>query len=515
MPPKRNRVQGGNARSRASAVPQGDRRRRARPESEDVTDQPAATRRRVEEARQPEWTMRSTVEGILLEGSTLKSNMGLNEFLRSYLGGTAAVDEDHNVTMQAFVRRPNAYVQDQQLLEGIINLTEYQELKIELDNRKILLEAINKLRHEGVVSLEQWRDYEGKDTVTPFPKAKINAVLTQVQREAKREAEERLRREEEKMQRRLQEMKFTISTTIEEVLFKGEFRYKEMKLNDFLLLRFGGKGVVDTNENVLLEEFFKEPARYIHDAGVLGEIRTTGAYLRIEGAVRDEMDKDEDVCRLKQAGVSNLQKWSEAAEQVKESVHEITKSFLDAAFEEASNPTATVLPIKMEGYYESVYNARWHHVVEVPDDNGIGMKVEEGKPKQSWTYKEVGETLEKDNGMQQSGAVRSKLMVLTSDKAWPYTWKGDEFIRDCYVNCEVERVWQIVLDDLTEWFGTHVEEHFTPERHLVIGTPGIGKSMNAGSYLLYQLLQCDVEKLPVVLYVIGNEHSFLKRPPKR
>ncbi|RNC32140.1 retrotransposon hot spot (RHS) protein, partial [Trypanosoma cruzi] len=508
MPPKRNRVQGGNARSRASAVPQGDRRRRARPESEDVTDQPAATRRRVEEARQPEWTMRSTVEGILLEGSTLKSNMGLNEFLRSYLGGTAAVDEDHNVTMQAFVRRPNAYVQDQQLLEGIINLTEYQELKIELDNRKILLEAINKLRHEGVVSLEQWRDYEGKDTVTPFPKAKINAVLTQVQREAKREAEERLRREEEEMQRRLQEMKFTISTTIEEVLFKGEFRYKEMKLNDFLLLRFGGKGVVDTNENVLLEEFFKEPARYIHDAGVLGEIRTTGAYLRIEGAVREEMDKDEDVRRLKQAGVSNLQKWSEAAAEVKENVHEITKSFLDSAFEEASNPMATVLPIKMEGYYESVYNARWSHVVEVPDDNGIGMKVEEGKPPQSWKYKEVGGTLEKDDGVQQSGTPRIRLMVFTSDKAWPYTWKEDEFIRDCYVNCEVDRVCQIVLDDLTEWFGTHVEEHFTPGRLLLIGTPGIGKSMNAGSYLLYQLLHCDAEKLPVVLYVLGHE-AFL------
>ncbi|RNC35262.1 retrotransposon hot spot (RHS) protein [Trypanosoma cruzi] len=195
--------------------------------------------------------------------------------------------KEHNATMQAFLRRPNAYVQDQQLLEEILNLTEYQELKIELDNRKILLGAINKLRHEGVVSLEQWRDYEGKDTVTPFPKAKVNAVLTQVLREAKREAEERLRRKAEERRRRAQEMKFTIATTIEEVLFKGEFCYKEMKLNDFLLLRFGGKGVVDTNENVLLEEFFKEPARYIHDAVVLGEIKTTGAYLRMQGAVRE------------------------------------------------------------------------------------------------------------------------------------------------------------------------------------------------------------------------------------
>ncbi|RNC34788.1 retrotransposon hot spot (RHS) protein [Trypanosoma cruzi] len=99
-------------------------------------------------------------------------------------------------------------------------------------------------------------------------------------------------------------------------------------------------------------------------------------------------------------------------------------------------------------------------------------------------------------------------MVLTSDKGWPYTWKEAEFIRDCSVNCEVERAWQIVKGDATEWFSPRGETDFTPERHLLIGTPEIGKSMNAGSYLLYQLLHYDVEKLPAVLYVIGHE-AFL------
>ncbi|PWU83034.1 putative retrotransposon hot spot protein (RHS,) [Trypanosoma cruzi] len=188
MPPKRNRVQGGNARSRASAVPQGVRQRRARPESEDVTDQPAATHIRVEEARQPQWTMRSSVKDILLEGSTLSTKMRLNDFLRNYVGGRAAVVEDHNVTMQVFVRRPNAYVQDQELLRRILNLTEYREL----EERKILLEAIYKLHHERVVSLEQWRDYyEGKDTVAPLARRKLNGVLTQVLREERREEVER------------------------------------------------------------------------------------------------------------------------------------------------------------------------------------------------------------------------------------------------------------------------------------------------------------------------------------
>ncbi|PWU97390.1 putative retrotransposon hot spot (RHS) protein [Trypanosoma cruzi] len=176
----------------------------------------------------------------------------------------------------------------------------------------------------------------------------------------------------------------------------------------------------------------------------------------------------------------------------------------------------------LKGYYESVYNASWHHVKEVPDGDerkkagtGMGMKVEKGKPEQSWTYKKVGYTLEKDDGVEQSGKAPPRMMVLTSDKGWPYSWEEDEFIRDCHVNCEVERVWRIVEHYLTEWFSTRGEPYFTPGRLLLIGTPGIGKSMNAGSYLLYQLLHCDVEKLPVVVYVIGNETFLFEKTDKK
>ncbi|PWU82842.1 putative retrotransposon hot spot protein (RHS,) [Trypanosoma cruzi] len=143
--------------NQASGVSRKDRRR-LRLESNSDTDQPAATRRGAEGTRRPQWTMSSSVEDILLKGSNNNTDMKLNYFLRNYVGGRAAVDEDHNVTMQVFVRRPNAYVQDQQLLEEILNLTEYQAL----EERKIILEAIYKLHHEGVYSLEQWRDYEKK-----------------------------------------------------------------------------------------------------------------------------------------------------------------------------------------------------------------------------------------------------------------------------------------------------------------------------------------------------------------
>ncbi|EKF98844.1 retrotransposon hot spot (RHS) protein, putative, partial [Trypanosoma cruzi] len=160
----------------------------------------AAARRGVEGTRRPEWTMSSTVEDVLLGGDTLSTDMKLNDFLRNYVGGRAAVGEDHNVTMQVFVQEPGAYVKKQQLLRIIFNLTEYQEL-----------EATYKLHHKGVFSLEQWRDYEGKDTVTLIARGKLNAALTQILTE-----------------RREAEMKFTLSTTIEDVLFKGRVRVNEM-----------------------------------------------------------------------------------------------------------------------------------------------------------------------------------------------------------------------------------------------------------------------------------------------
>ncbi|RNE97914.1 retrotransposon hot spot (RHS) protein, partial [Trypanosoma cruzi] len=256
-------------------------------------------------------------------------------------------------------------------------------------------------------------------------------------------------------------------------------------------------------------EFFKEPAKYIRVKGVLNEIKKADRFLRMERTLRDEMDMEEDVSKLQQAGVYNLMTWLEATDEVKANVHCITKAFLDAALEEVRSPTTTSAPIYLEGCYESVYNARWHHVVEVPDGGGTRMDEREGEPKQSWTYKKVGGTIEKDDGAQQSGAERLRLMVLTSDKAWPYSWRKEKHdIRDCYVDCEVERVWQIVKRDLTELFGTHKGSGFEPYPYLLVGTPGIGKSMNAGSYLLYQLLHCDAERLQMVAYYIGDE-SFL------
>ncbi|EKF38670.1 retrotransposon hot spot (RHS) protein, putative [Trypanosoma cruzi marinkellei] len=134
------------------------------------------------------------------------------------------------------------------------------------------------------------------------------------------------------------------------------------------------------------------------------------------------------------------------------------------------------------------------------------MEVKKGKPKQSWTYKKVGGILEKDDGVQQSGAAPPRLMVLTSDKGWPYTMSAlNKAIKDFLINCEVERVWQIVKGDLTEWFDNFdLSRNPLPTMCLLIGTPGIGKSLAAGSYLLYQLLHYDIKKLQVIVHCFGE-----------
>ncbi|RNC52089.1 putative retrotransposon hot spot (RHS) protein, partial [Trypanosoma cruzi] len=370
-----------------------------------------------------------------------------------------------------------------------------------------LEEDVHRLHENGVLSLEQWRDYEGKDTVTPLVREKLNRVLTQVLTEERREAEERARWDQ-------QQVIFNLSAKIEDLLFGGRVRVHKMKLNDFLTREFDGRGILRANRSVLLRDFFGDPTRYIRDAGVLNEIQATDAYARMERTVREEMGLEEDVHRLHENGVNNLLGWSEVAAEVRAGVRDNTKNSLDAAAREARKPTTTIAPTYLEGYYDSVYDASWHHVVEVPGgegtQTGIGMYVREGKPPQSWTYKKVGKTFEKDDGVQQSGAPRLKLMVLASDKGWPYKWgQGlNEFIHDCYVNCEVDRVWQTVKGYLTEWFSSHCKNKTSPDPLVLIGTPGIGKSMNAGSYLLYQLLHCDLEELQMVAYFIADQ-TFL------
>ncbi|ESS60928.1 retrotransposon hot spot (RHS) protein [Trypanosoma cruzi Dm28c] len=428
--------------------------------------------------------------------------MRLNDFLRNYFDGRGVEEFNENVYMKDFLGGSNEFIQEEVFLSTIEASPPYQELKKGREESYMLLEASNKLKKEHIATLRHWSNFERKDTVTPLARAQINTACSQVLREGRRVEEERERRER-------QELGIYVSTRIKYAVSKGRVRVDKMKLNDFLAMELDGRGAVDANEDLLLEEFFKNLKKYICDAGVLGEMQASDFYKRMERAARDEMDMEEDVNKLYEKGVDKLLKWLVATAEVKANVHEITKRFLDAAAEEARSPKKSSAPIYLEGCYESVYNARWHHVVEVPGGEGTGMEVKEGEPPQSWTYKAVGDTLENDDDVQQSGAPRPRLMVLTSDKGWPYSWEEDESLPDFHVNCEVDRVWQIVKGGLAEWFSPDAETYFSPKKRVLIGTPGIGKSMAAGSYLLYQLLHYDVEKLPAVAYSFGENTTYV------
>ncbi|PWU92300.1 putative retrotransposon hot spot (RHS) protein [Trypanosoma cruzi] len=461
------------------------------------------------EQQQIIFNLSAKIEDLLFKGSVRVMDIKLNDFLTLELDGRGILRANRNVLLRDFFINPTSHIRDAGVLNEIRASGAYARMEETVREEMGLGEAVRRLHHEGVFFLEQWRDYEGKDTLTRHVCGKLNGVLTQVLTEERREAEEKARREEQERARLDQQrINLNLSLSIKDAIFQGRARVHKMKLNDFLMRELDGRGVVDTNQSVLLKGFFKDPARYFRDAGVLGELQATEAYARIESAVREEMDMEKDLRKLYKNGVSNLFGWLVASAEIRASVRDITKRFLDAALEEAKKPTTTIAPIKMEGFYDSVYNARWHHVVEVPDGEGTGMYVREGEPKQSWTYKAVGDTLEKDDGVEEPGAPRLRLMVLASDKGWPYSWEENKSTRDCHVNCEVERVWQVVKRDLTEWSNPDAGEYFKPKRRLLIGTPGIGKSVAVGSYLLYQLLHYDAEQLPMVAYVIGSQ-SFL------
>ncbi|PWV01003.1 putative retrotransposon hot spot protein (RHS,) [Trypanosoma cruzi] len=470
--------------------------------SDDASD--AAVCGGVEETQRPKWTFDSWLDKILLEEKEHTMKMWLNDFLRNYFGGRGVEEFNENVYMKDFLSSPNKFIKDEVLLDTIKASPPYQELKKEREEYYVLLEASNKLSDERLLTLRHWRYYKRKDTVIPLARTQINKAYSYVLRGERRKAEEKGRRER-------QSLGIDVSTRTDYAVFKGRVRVDKMKLNEFLEMELEGRGAMDANRDVLLEEFFKDPKKYICDAGVLGEMQASDRYKRMERAVRDEMDMEEDVHKIYKNGMYYLLNWLAASAEVKASVHAVTKRFLDAAAEEARKTKKSSAPRYLEGLYESVYNARWSHVVDVPGDEGMGMEVREGEPPQSWTYKAVGETLEKDDGVQQSGAPRPKLMVLTSEKGWPYSWKWKEnkSTHDCYVNCEVDRVWQIVKGDLTELLSTHGRTDFEPNWRLLIGTPGIGKSMNAGSYLLYQLLHYDVEKLQVVAYSFGGSTMYV------
>ncbi|RNF00427.1 retrotransposon hot spot (RHS) protein [Trypanosoma rangeli] len=139
------------------------------------------------------------------------------------------------------------------------------------------------------------------------------------------------------------------------------------------------------------------------------------------------------------------------------------------------------------------------------------MVVIEGQRPQEllWEYTQTVCTFLPVGGEEQFHPPRPKHMILSFEKRWPYSLNHAVPITDCYINIEVHRVWKIVEGDVKGVFPP--PDTYAPKmrRHLLIGTSGVGNSMAAGSYLLYQLLHYDATKLHVVVYCFGRDFAYL------
>ncbi|RNE96289.1 retrotransposon hot spot (RHS) protein, partial [Trypanosoma conorhini] len=309
--------------------------------------------------------------------------------------------------------------------------------------------------------------------------------------------------------------RWTLTSTVKDVLLEGEGPIPDIKLNDFLRDKLSGRGVVEANENLSIENFIALPEAFITNENDRRLILSLPFFKAIE----DARNLRADARNLMEHRVGTLQRWKEF--EHKEIVSNVSWAKLDAALaavEEANESATRIqavgrLPIPKE-FYDSVFNAKWSHVLGFPEGEGdamvMRMEVREGqRPALSWQYAVEGVTLLPVEDADQFRAPRLRLTILSSEKGWPYSLQQGKTIADCYVTREVERVWRIVKGDLDGAFGPRGLQYFEVRRRLLIGTPGIGKSMAAGSYLLHQLLHYDDTKLQVVVYCFGAGLAYV------
>ncbi|RNE95451.1 retrotransposon hot spot (RHS) protein [Trypanosoma rangeli] len=146
-----------------------------------------------------------------------------------------------------------------------------------------------------------------------------------------------------------------------------------------------------------------------------------------------------------------------------------------------------------------------------PEDEDEYMVMIEGQRPQEllWEYTQTVRTFFSVGGDEQFFPPRPRLMILSSEQRWPYSLEHAVPITDCYINIEVHRVWKIVGGDLKGVFLPPERGPPCMRRRLLIGTPRVGKSMAADSYLLYQLLHHDATKLHVVVFCFGRDFAYL------
>ncbi|RNF01036.1 retrotransposon hot spot (RHS) protein [Trypanosoma rangeli] len=81
--------------------------------------------------------------------------------------------------------------------------------------------------------------------------------------------------------------RWTLVSSIEDVLNVPVSRIRNINLNDFLRSTLCGRGVVPINENVSIENFVAQPRAFIDDGDVLGLILASPSYTAIREEIED------------------------------------------------------------------------------------------------------------------------------------------------------------------------------------------------------------------------------------
>ncbi|RHW66950.1 retrotransposon hot spot (RHS) protein [Trypanosoma brucei equiperdum] len=304
---------------------------------------------------------------------------------------------------------------------------------------------------------------------------------------------------------------------LEDVLLQRYEVLRNMTVNDFIQKFVGGTFAVAEAENVRMPIFVKNPRRYIVDAEILEDIQDTDEFKTLKTVIY----LSEKVDYLNEREISSLSQWEEKGRgEIREFVGPMARGRLDGALAAAKRAEKRAAQtadgaVELEGVYESIYNAKWSYVMSGYNTEPLGIKVFDGRPQRMWAEAEVNiipepadvdsEMEERSNGLE--------IIVLTSERGWPhnrfvlgYSEKCKAVSQHVYIRREIMRVWYIIQQVLKAWW---VDRSVVrPPIHVVIGTPGIGKSCGLGSFLFYSLFHFNEGMLDVVAYFLG-EVSFL------
>ncbi|CCD20074.1 putative retrotransposon hot spot protein 4 (RHS4) [Trypanosoma vivax] len=315
---------------------------------------------------------------------------------------------------------------------------------------------------------------------------------------------------------------WTLDSRVADVLLRGARPPDNVMLLSECLERVRHRGT-DIDGDVRMDVVIQEPEFYIPDEHkrrrilCLPECQTYALVYRAVPLLRGHRitsvrrwggpDENADAKRAVRNALADERLWNTVCGLLDDAFNAAMGGGASERTDEAWKTSGAVIP----GAFESVVNARWSYVESGDAGMPLGMRVVDGRPKSVWSDAEVNRTpdpWQEENVDDESGNCL-ELPVLTSKKGWPYTRFELGMVCDVFVRREEMRVWNIIRCELSRW--PNDDSPFLSRPYVLVGTPGIGKSFDCGSYLLYELLHYDAAKVPVVAYFVrGSAYIFHK-----